>query len=315
MPNRVPFRLAVSALIVLHGICLFAGFLSPYDPTEQNRALPFNPPMKIHFFDERGVIHLRPFVYDGNSAIIPLQFFVGTHLFGVDQPARIFLLGSDDYGRDQFSRLLHGGRISLLGGWIAATLSLGIGLVAGTFAAYRGGWWDEAVMRLAELFLALPWLYLLLAVRAFLPLAIDPEPAFLLVTATIGVIGWARPARLVRSAVLEAKERAYVLAARSFGAGNLYLVIRHILPETRSVVLTQAAILVPLYMLAEVALSYLGLGVGEPAPSWGSMLASLRQYHVLTSFWWMAAPGLFLVPLCFCFHICADALAESSSPC
>ena len=125
-------------------------------------------------------------------------------------------------------------------------------------------------MRLVELFLAMPWLYLLFAVRAFLPLHVRPQVAFLLVVLLTGVLGWARPARLIRGVARTAREREFVVAARSAGAGTSSIIARHILPQTASVVLTQAALLVPQYMLAEVTLSFLGLGVGEPVPSWAT---------------------------------------------
>jgi len=151
-------------------------------------------------------------------------------------------------------------------------------------------------MRVAELFVALPWLYLLLALRAFLPLSVSPLRAFFLIIVVVGAVGWARPARLVRGVVLSAKERDYVRAARGFGAKNNYLLQRHILPQTASVILTQAAILVPQFVLAEMTLSFLGLGVPEPVASWGSLLASLQQYSVLVSYWWMYMPALAIVP-------------------
>ena len=194
-------------------------------------------------------------------------------------PGVLFLWGSDGYGRDVFSRVLYGGRISLLTGLVAAFLSLSLGLLWGTLAGFHGGWVDRLLMRGAELFLALPWLYLLLAVRAFLPLHISPTQAFFLLVAIIGTVGWVRPARMVRGVVLSARERGFVLAARGFGASPWYLIRRHILPLTWSVVLTQATILIPQYIVAEVTLSFLGLGVGEPVPSWGNMLAEARQYH------------------------------------
>jgi len=151
--------------------------------------------------------------------------------------------------------------------------------------------------QLAEVFLALPWLYLLFAVRAFLPLHVAPNQVFMLLIAVIGMIGWARPARLIRGVVLCAKEREYVLAARGFGASDMYILRRHILPQISGVALTQAAVFIPRYVLAEVALSFLGLGVTEPAPSWGNLLAALQQYQVLESYWWMLFPALTLIPV------------------
>jgi peptide/nickel transport system permease protein len=229
------------------------------------------------------------------------------HLFGTDGVVHVFLLGTDEYGRDQFSRLLYGGQTSLGAGILATGLSLGLGLVLGCIAGYLGFWADDVIMRTAELFMALPWIYLLFAVRAFLPLNLDARRAFLLLIGVIGITGWARPARLIRGVILSVKERAYVVAARGFGVSSVSIIRRHILPEVSSVVLTQAALLIPQYILAEVTFSFLGLGVGEPQPSWGNMLARLQSYYVLTAHWWMFVPGLALVPVFFLFYSLADS--------
>lgn len=296
-------RKAAAALALLgavHGAVLLAGYLAPYDPAEQDRRHPFAPP-GIAGCDSRPC-PVRWFVRDAAGR---------PRLFGVDAPARIFVLGSDQYGRDQLSRLLHGGRISLAAGLLAAALSLGAGWTAGALAGYRGGRLDAALMRAAEFFLALPWLYLLFAVRAFLPLDVPPGRALLFIAAVIGLAGWARPARLVRGVALSAKERGYVLAARGFGASHFHILGRHVLPQTLGVALTQGALLVPQYILAEVTLSFLGLGVGEPVPSWGNMLAALSHYHVLVSCWWMAAPALAMVPVFLGYLSLAGVLLDS----
>jgi peptide/nickel transport system permease protein len=172
---------------------------------------------------------------------------------------------------------------------------MSLGMLGGCLAGFYGSWVDELIMRTAEVFLTLPWLYLLFAVRAFLPLEMAPGQIFILLLTVIGVIGWASPARLVRGVVLSAKERNYVLAAKGFGASDFYLLRRHILPQVFSVALTQSVTLMPRYILAEVVLSFFGLGVSEPVPSWGNMLAALRQYQVLESYWWMFLPALLLV--------------------
>ncbi len=217
-------------------------------------------------------------------------------------PAKIFLIGSDAYGRDQFSRLLYGGRISLFAGLLATAVSLSLGMLLGGLAGFYGRWLDELIMRTAEIFLALPWLYLLFAVRACLPLQIAPNQVFLLLITVIGVIGWARPARLIRGVVLGARQRDYVVAATSFGASDIYLLRRHVLPQAFNVALTQAAVFVPRYVLAEMVLSFFGLGVSEPAPSWGNLLANLRQYNVLESYWWMFLPALALAPIFLVYY-------------
>jgi peptide/nickel transport system permease protein len=145
-------------------------------------------------------------------------------------------------------------------------------------------------------------------VRAFLPLHVSPTGTFLLLISVIGVIGWARPARLVRGVVLSARNRNYVLAARGFGASEFYLLRRHVLAETFGVLLTQAALLVPQYVAAEATLSFFGLGIGEPAPSWGNMLSALQQYNVLVSYAWLLTPACALVVTSVMYWLLADAL-------
>ena len=339
MIHRRKIAVWLLVLVVLHAIVLGAGFLAPYNPVEQDRKNPYLPPMRLHFVDVHKHFHFRPFVYtlrlrpgsfdqyvEDATQPLPLQFFVAGapyrllgflparfHLFGAGNE-RIYLLGTDAFGRDQLSRLLFGGQVSLLAGLLGAGFTLLIGWCIGAIAGYFGGWQDDVLMRLAELFLALPWLYLLFAVRAFLPLSVNPLQAFLLIVAVIAAVGWARPARLVRGIVLSAKERDFVRAARGFGASNFYLLRRHILPETSSVLLTQAAILIPQYVLAEMTLSFLGLGVPEPVPSWGNLLSNLQQYSVLVSYWWMYLPALAIMPFFLGYLGLASALQERADP-
>jgi peptide/nickel transport system permease protein len=336
-------RLVAASLIclaIVHLLALLAGFFSPYDFAEQNRPLSYCPPTRIHWVNKDGrLLLLHPFVYrwaersgeferyqEDKRVSYPIHVFprgpkysIGgvaqwdRHLFGVDPPARLFLMGSDGYGRDLFSRLLFGGQVSLFSGFVATLFALTLAIILGTLAGLREGWLDALIMRSVELFMAFPWLYLLLTLRGLLPLRTSPEQAFLLFVMVIGLVGWAKPARLIRGVVLSLKERRHLLAARSFGASDLYLVRCHILPEIRGLVLTQAALLIPQYVLAEVTLSFLGLGVGEPVPSWGGMLANLQQYHVLVSKWWMFYPGLVLIPVVLSYGMLSHSLQESPS--
>ncbi|MGA9812540.1 MAG: ABC transporter permease [Terriglobales bacterium] len=336
MTSKAKIWMAAIVLVLLHALVVFAGFVAPADPTSQNRDFPFVPPSRLHFVDSRGHFHLRPFVYawiskpqnlyeyeESRDREYPVHFFVkgpeyrvggvfssSLHLFGMEAPAQIFLAGTDNYGRDQFSRIVYGGRISLAAGLLATAISLSLGLLLGTISGFYGSWIDESLMRMVELFLVLPWLYLLLAVRAFLPLHISPVQTFFLLVAVIGSIGWARPARLVRGVVLSARSRKYVLASRGFGASDRHILRRHLLPHTYGVLLTQAALLVPQYVIAEVTLSFLGLGLSEPMPSWGNLLANLQQYNVLVSYWWMFAPGLALLVFSLGYLAMADAIQQ-----
>ncbi len=327
---------AIWFLLVIHALVVLAGFIAPYSFETQEREHPYAPPTRLHFVDCAGKFNFRPFVYvtkaaenglndyqqdcaqpagieffhQGDRYTILGMFSSTRHLFGVQAPANLFLMGTDGFGRDQFSRLLYGGQVSLFAGFVAAAFSALAGLLLGGIAGMYGGRVDDVAMRFAEIFIAVPWFYLLIAVRAFLPLQISPVTAFLLVVAVIGMVGWGRPARLVRGVILSARERNFVLAARGFGASNAYLLRRHLMPLTFRVLLTQMAVLIPQFILAEVILSFLGLGIGEPFPSWGNMLAQAQQYHVLVSYWWMLLPGLAPVPVFLAYHSLAETLQE-----
>lgn len=332
--NRIIFLFLLAA----HLPVIFPSFFAPNGYDTQNRDLPFAPPTRLHFVDDAGHFHLRPFVYafkesgDGanyeedRTSLFPLQFFVRNtsdtsnnsaehkiHLFGVAQPGSFYLFGTDGFGRDVLSRLLFGGRISLVAGLSAAGLALSLGILLGVLAGFYGSWADTIVMRGVDVFLALPWLYLLFAVRAVLPLHIRTTETFFLFVAIIGIVGWARPARLIRGLVLSAKERNFVLAARAFGASDSHILVRHILPQLSGTLLTLAALLIPQFLLAEVTLSFLGLGVGEPLPSLGNLLAELQKYSVLTSYWWMYFPAVALVFLFLMYQWIAKMLQDKNA--
>jgi peptide/nickel transport system permease protein len=333
---RTKRNTSLSLFIALHLVVIFPGFFSTQGYAEQDRDVPFSPPTRLHFVRPDGHFSFRPFVYGWNQAaldsgtyevdrsqIYPLSFFAAgspyaivkgttayTHLLGVEKPGRLFLFGTDDFGRDEFSRMLYGGRISILAGWIGAAIALFTGALVGLIAGYSGRWVDTVTMRLVELFMALPWLYLLFAVRAILPLRIETTDTFILLIAVVGIIGWARPARLVRSMVLTAKERNFVLAARAMGASNFHILRKHILPQVLALLLTMAAYLIPQFILAEVTLSFLGLGIGEPVPSWGTLLAELQKYNVLVNYWWMYAPGIALVALFLIYHWASSTIQQ-----
>ena len=330
---RTRTAILVALLAGLHLVLLFAGFFAPYDPTTQNRDLPYAPPTRLHFMDSSG-FHLHPFVYAWKSVVddnqsdsyredrtheYPIRVFVSgssykllgicetsAHLFGVAEPGKVVVFGTDAYGRDEFSRILFGGQISVAAGITATLIALLAGSILGVIAGYYGRWVDESLMGVTELFLSLPWLYFLLGVRAFLPLHLSTIRTFFLLTGVIGLIGWARPARLVRGLVLSARNRNYVLAARGFGGSDVYLLRRHILPEAFGLLLTQAALLVPRYIAAEVTLSFFGLGVNEPVPCWGNMLSTLQQYSVLVSYGWLLAPACALVVTSVIYSSLAD---------
>ena len=316
---------SVVGLTAVYGLVAFAPFLAPYDPTAQHRDAPFAPPTAVHIVDHDTRTFVRPFVYglarDGESGYVedrrrvyPLRFLSrpadgsSIRLFTVDDPGQIFLAGTDRFGRDRFSRILYGGRVSLTAGLFAAALSLLLGMTGGIVAGLIGGWTDRAVLAASDVFLAVPWLYLLLAVRAALPINVDPFRALAVVVIVIGVAGWARPARLVRGVVMSAKNRDFILAARASGASSPHIVRAHILPQTLGVLLPQASILVPQFALAEITLSFFGLGVSEPAPSWGTLMRELIAQPLAQAKWWTAAPALVLAVVFVMHQVLADDL-------
>lgn len=318
-------------LALVYTAALAADFVAPHDPRAQDRERPFAPPERLRWIDDEGRWHARPFVYPrvphpsryGEYVVdrerplpltlLPLGAEGRRHLFGVAGGHPVALLGTDRFGRDVLSRLLHGGRISLLAGLAAALLAVGLGTAVGVGAGFAGGRLDRLAMRGGEVFLSLPWLYLLLGVRAFLPLETPPGEAFLLVVLLIGLLAWPRPARLARAVAATVRDGEAVAAARGFGAGRGYLLRRHVLPEALPVASTQAALLVPQVIAAEVTLSFLGLGVAEPLPSWGSMLAALAQVHVLTHAWWLLSPAVAIALVAIACHRLAVALEERSA--
>jgi peptide/nickel transport system permease protein len=219
-------------------------------------------------------------------------------------PSAAHWLGTDDYGRDVLSRFLAGGAWSILSGAGATAVVILLGWSAGALAGIRRGWVDAVVMRLAETFLSVPWLYALIGLRAALPLQMKPRVAVASMLGLIALVSWARPARLVRGIVLSLSERGYVHAARGFGVSETRIFARHILPGTYALLAAQALVLFPRFVLAEVALSFLGVGAGQPEPSWGELILGLKQAYLLHEQWWRLLPVALMLPL---FVICAIA--------
>jgi len=217
-------------------------------------------------------------------------------------PSARFPLGTDALGRDRLSRLLYGTRVSLLLAPAAALLTCIEAALLGALAGFAGGWADRVIESAADLFLSLPWLFLLLTVRACLPLNISPAASVTITFLLLGALGWAAPARVVRAAVQNLKHSDFLLQAGATGSRPSRLLIRHLAPNVMPVLLAQFWISVPVYILAEATLGMLGLGVAEPLPSWGSILRELEGSAPLTQPW-LLAPALLLAAVIGCFQL------------
>jgi peptide/nickel transport system permease protein len=314
------FNLICGSLLlsILLFCAFFAGFLSPYSPIQQHRDYPFAPPTGLHSTSlatsPDGQTHSIRFLIEGDEyrlfGFIPCRM----HLFGAEGDNRVFLLGTDALGRDVFSRLLHGAQLSLAIPVIALLISVPFAVLIGWLAGYYGGATDFILMRLIELFLALPAIYLIIALRTMLPLSIEPEKFFFAIVAVISAFGWAYLARIVRGMVLSLRERNYVQASIAFGAGGWRIFCNHIAPHLAGVILIQAALATPSYILAEITLSYLGLGVPDPLPSWGNMLSSTTNIQLLIIYWWNLMPLAAIFITSFAFQLLAEGLRRSLDP-
>ena len=224
-------------------------------------------------------------------------------------PSASHWMGTDVQGRDVWARLVYGARISLAVGLVSQGIALGLGLLLGLVAGYYGKWVDELVMRLADVTLAFPTLLLLIALVAAL------QPSLAVVFLTIGLVGWAGMARLVRGQVLVVRELEYVQAMRALGARNHRIIVRHVLPAVVAPVVIAATLGVAAAIMAEAALSFLGLGVQPPTPSWGSMIADGRDLSQLRGAPWTSLfPGLAIGMTVLGFNLLGDALRDAFDP-
>jgi peptide/nickel transport system permease protein len=339
--KRYKLALAGGAtLVVLYTLMLFAEFLAPYPLDFSDRALFYAPPVGVHMVDARGVVHLRPFVYaykvvdpslriygPDTSRTYAIRFFVrgapyrflwvipaDIHLLGVAPPARLFLLGSDQFGRDLLSRMLYGSRVSLLIGILVVLITFPIGMVLGGVAGYYGGLIDNVLMRTVEVLAAFPTFYLLLTLASVLPPTLSSGARLFMISAVFSLVGWGGLARVIRGLVLSIRQVEFVLAARAAGLKDFGVIVRHILPSTASYAIVAATLTIPGVILGESGLSFLGLGVQEPSTSWGLLLAQAQSIDVLTQYPWLLTPGLAIVLAILAYNFLGDGIRDALDP-
>jgi peptide/nickel transport system permease protein len=344
--NRLRGRRALLAgafvLMLFCLIAVFADLLAPYDYSSLSRKEPFAPPTTIRFRDAQGRWHARPFIYarrlvdpttyryeEVTDRPYPLELFTrgfsykllnlfatDLHLFGARAEAgveapRVYLLGADKFGRDRLSRLLMATRYSLFIGPIGALLASALGVLIGIIAGYLKGWTDTVLMRAADVMLALPTLVLILAMRATFPPGLPPADAIKLLLILFVALGWAEMARLARGLTQELRQREYVIAAVSLGCSPARVIFRHILPGAALPLAAQSLIILPAFLLAESALSFLGVGLQEPEASWGSLLTAVdgglfKRGHA----WAELSPALAIMLFVFGARLLGDGLGK-----
>lgn len=328
-----------AVLVALYLLAIFAEFLAPYTLDYADRDRFFHPPILPKFVDAQGV-SLRPFVHlttltdpglrqyaEDQGKRYYVQFFVrgepyrlfgmvpmSLHFLGVQGPARIFLMGTDQSGRDQFSRILYGSRISLTIGLMAAAITIPIGLIYGGISGYYGGRIDNTLMRLSEIIIAFPEFYLLLTLSAVLPTSVGCTTRFYMITLILAFLGWAGFSRIIRGIVLSLKQQEYVLAAKAAGLDDLHIIARHILPQTSSIVIVIATLGIPSAILGESALSFFGFGVREPCSSWGNLLTAASNLPTLILSPWLLFPGVFIIMAVVAFNLFGDGLRDALDP-
>jgi peptide/nickel transport system permease protein len=256
---------------------------------------------------------LRPFVAGHPYKILGLE--LRRHLFGAVGPAKFNLLGTDEQARDQFSRLLYGGRISLSIGLVGVAISFPLGMLVGGISGFFGGLADSFLMRLVEVLMTIPSIYLLVALAAVLPPGLTSAQRFLLIVLITSFISWAGLARVIRGQVLSIKQREFVQAATAMGGQPFYIIVRHILPQTATYIIISATLAIPSFIVAESVLSLIGLGIQQPDPSWGNMLSAATNASILVLQPWLVwPPALLIILTVLSFNVLGDGLRDALDP-
>jgi len=337
--------LAMVGLISLAALYLNAvlcEFVAPYGKVTRHASYVYAPPTPIHIFDKEGKLH-RPFVYarslecdlenclmryeEDQSKRYPIRFFVrgesyvfwdlwksDLHLFAVEEPAAINLFGTDRMGRDMFSRCLYGSRISLSIGMVGVTLSLALGLILGGISGYAGGWPDGIIQRLIEIIRCFPSIPLWMGLAAAMPPHWPPLKVYVAITIILSLVGWTDLARVVRGKLIALREEDFVMAARFAGAGHARIIFRHLLPSFTSHIIVTITLAIPSMVLAETALSFLGIGLQPPVTSLGVLLKEAQNVTTIALYPWLLIPVLFVILIVLSFNFVGDGLRDAVDP-
>jgi peptide/nickel transport system permease protein len=339
-------RMAVLSLVVLiflYLITVFADFVSPAHFRSAYTEYSWAPPQPLRFHDpETGQWSLRPFVYpirgernlltfrrdytEDRSTHDTIHFFVhgdpykllgifetDVHLFGTES-GKLFLMGADQRGRDVLSRIIYGGRVSLTIGFLGVTISVVLGSVIGAISGYRGGTFDMVTQRVIELLRAFPTLPLWMALAAAIPVTWSPEAVYAGIVIVLAFLGWTGLAREIRGKVLSLKEQDFVLYAESSGASGFRIVRKHMIPNLASHILVTATLAIPITILGESALSFLGLGVRPPMVSWGLLLSEALKIQIISLYPWTLFPSIFIWTAVMTFNFLGDGLRDMVDP-
>jgi peptide/nickel transport system permease protein len=303
---RIVGRAIVCAwLIVAAG----APWVAPYAPSRQFPDAAYAPPTRVHVW--RAGASAAPFIHrfalidpltrtfaTNTSSVVPLVWFRGGHvLTAADPSAPFLLLGADGLGRDLFSRIVYGARLSLTVACSSLLIAVLLGTLGGLLAGYAGGITDQALMRLAEFTIVLPVLYAVLALRAAMPLHLPTTETVVLIAVVFALVSWPMTARGVREIVAAERTRDYVAAAEALGAGPFRIMLRHLAPATFGFITTQSVLLLPMLIIAEATLSFAGLGLPGEAPGWGTLLQEAANVAELATAPWLLAPAAALFSL------------------